>query len=173
MSSTRRSRLEVVAASALALLVLASPASPQAGAMAPARKPAAAPRPAAASPAVTAPQPVPTYSYRVEGRRDPFLSLVGPQTEDRKDCKGNGAACLAVGELTLKGILYSRGSYLAMVQGPDLKTYIVHPNDRLADGTIRAITADSLVILQEVNDPLSLTKQREVRKTLRALEEVK
>jgi len=60
-----------------------------------------------------------------------------------------------------------------MVQGPDLKTYIVHPNDRLFDGTVRAITADSLVILQDVNDPLSLTKQREVRKTLRAIEEVK
>ena len=35
------------------------------------------------------------------------------------------------------------------------------------------IAADSVLILQEVSDPLSLAKQREVRKTLRAVEEVK
>ena len=38
---------------------------------------------------------------------------------------------------------------------------------------VKAITVDSMLILQEVNDPLSLTKQREIRKTLRAVEEVK
>ena len=37
----------------------------------------------------------------------------------------------------------------------------------------RAITADTVVCLQDVNDPLSLTKQREVRMTLRAVTEAK
>ena len=41
------------------------------------------------------------------------------------------------------------------------------------DGTIRSIIADAMVILQQVNDPLSLEKQREVRKTLRQTEEAK
>ena len=36
------------------------------------------------------------------------------------------------------------------------------------DGTIRAITNQAVVLMQEVNDPLSLEKQREVRKSLRA-----
>ena len=45
--------------------------------------------------------------------------------------------------------------------------------DKLSDGTIRTITADSMVILQQVNDPLSLEKQREVRKVLRQTEEAK
>jgi len=64
--------------------------------------------------------------------------------------------------------------YLAIVQGPNEKRQlIVRPNDRFADGVVKAITADSMLILQEVNDPLSLTKQREIRKTLRAVEEVK
>jgi len=44
---------------------------------------------------------------------------------------------------------------------------------KLADGVIRQITANSVVILQEVNDPLSLEKQREVRKFLRGGDEVK
>jgi hypothetical protein len=54
-----------------------------------------------------------------------------------------------------------------MLQGADGRTYIVRPGDRLWDGTIRAITANAVVILQQVNDPLSLEKQREVRKTIR------
>ena len=35
------------------------------------------------------------------------------------------------------------------------------------------VTTDGLVIMQEVNDPLSLVKQRVVRKPLRAQEDVK
>jgi hypothetical protein len=49
----------------------------------------------------------------------------------------------------------------------------VRVNDRLLDGSVRAITSDTLVLMQDVNDPLSLTKQREVRKTLRAAVDVK
>jgi len=45
--------------------------------------------------------------------------------------------------------------------------------DKLSDGTIRSISKDSLVILQHVNDPLSLEKEREVRKLLRQTEEAK
>jgi Tfp pilus assembly protein PilP len=65
----------------------------------------------------------------------------------------------------------SQGGYVAILQGSDSKTYIVRPGEQLADGTIRSITADALVILQQVNDPLSLEKQREVRKVLRQTEE--
>jgi hypothetical protein len=122
-----------------------------------------------------APTTTDTYSYRPEGRRDPFVSLVN-RGSDRKEGQRppEGLRGIFAGDLVLKGILVSRGAYLAIVQGPDAKRpYIAHTNDRLADGVIRAITADSLLILQEVNDPLSLTKQREIRKTLRVVEEVK
>jgi Tfp pilus assembly protein PilP len=81
--------------------------------------------------------------------------------------QGEGLSSLAADELTVKGIVQSRGGYIAMVQGPDAKTYIVHPNDRLLDGIVKAITAQAIVILQEVNDPLSIIKQREIRKALR------
>ena len=59
------------------------------------------------------------------------------------------------------------------LQGPDNRTYIVHQGDKLADGTIKTITPQGLVVIQEVNDPLSLVKQREVRKLLRSLEDAK
>ncbi len=113
------------------------------------------------------------YSYRPEGRRDPFVSLLTLRGLEAKPKRGEGLASITIGEVSLRGILQSRGAYLALLQGPDNKTYIAHPSDRLADGTIRAITADTIILLQEVNDPLSLTKQREVRKTIRVLEEVK
>jgi hypothetical protein len=58
-----------------------------------------------------------------------------------------------------------------MIKGPDNRTYIVHQGDKLADGTIKSITPQGLVLLQEVNDPLSLVKQREIRKLLRSLED--
>jgi len=130
----------------------------------PAAPPASAPVPASAPEG---------YSYRAEGRRDPFVSLLNRGTDVRQRT-AEGLAGLLASDVVLKGILQNRGTFLAIVQGPDGKRqYIAHPNDRFADGVVKAITADSMLILQEVNDPLSLTKQREIRKSLRSVEEVK
>ncbi len=71
------------------------------------------------------------------------------------------------------GVLQSRSGLIAMVQGPDNRTYIVHPGDKLLDGAIKSITPQGLVIEQAVNDPLSVVKQREVRKLLRGIEDAK
>jgi Tfp pilus assembly protein PilP len=139
----------------------------------------AAPRPAddaskTAAPANDQAKPDSTdaYAYEPAGRRDPFLTLIGPTT-DMRSKKGEGAAGMAVNEISVRGVLESKGKLVAMVKGPDNKTYIVHQGDRLLDGAIRSITPQGLVIEQEVNDPLSVVKQREVRKLLRGLEETK
>jgi type IV pilus assembly protein PilP len=126
-------------------------------------------RPVPAGPAAATPQ-APPYSYNPEGRRDPFVSLLrrGTDTGRTQGRATEGVAGMLVNELVLKGIMRSRTHYVALVQGPDNKTYVVRVNDRLADGSVRAITADAMVLMQDVNDPLSATKQREVRKTLRA-----
>ena len=137
----------------------------------PATPPAAAPTPAQPS-AATPPAPE-AYTYRPEGRRDPFLSLLGGGDGRVTSRKGEGATSLTVGEISVRGIMQSRGALVAMITGPDNKTYIVHQGDKLLDGTIKTITAQGLVIVQEVNDPLSLIKQREVRKLLRSLEDAK
>jgi len=156
----------------------AKPAAPQ---NPPAEKPApatpAAPQgaapPAAANPAATPPAQE-AYTYRADGRRDPFLNLVGLGTEGKViSHKGEGATGLTVSEISVRGIMQSRGALVAMIQGPDNKTYIVHQGDKLLDGTIKSVTPQGLVFVQEVNDPLSLIKQREVRKLLRSLEDAK
>jgi hypothetical protein len=141
----------------------------------PAQQPVPASKPGGAvqAGATAAPQPEP-YSYDPDGRRDPFVSLVARGLEPASTGRrGEGLAGLSTAEIAVKGVLLSQGSYVAMVQGPDMKTYVVHPNDRLLDGIVKSVGAQGLVIIQEVNDPLSLIKQREVRKGLRAMEEGK
>lgn len=113
---------------------------------------------------------LPAYSYDPEGRRDPFVSLIRRGTGEagiRQGRPAAGISGLLVGEIVLKGIMQSREAFVALVQGPDGKTHLVRVNERLLDGSVRAITQDTLILMQDVNDPLSLTKQREVRLTLR------
>ena len=99
---------------------------------------------------------------------------MGTGTEPHVTSKrGDGAAGMTLAEISVRGIVQSRGELVAMVQGPDNRTYIVHQGDKLADGTIKTITPQGLVVIQQVNDPLSLVKQREVRKLLRSLEDAK
>jgi Tfp pilus assembly protein PilP len=116
------------------------------------------------------------YTYDPQGRRDPFVSLLrrgSDVTRSSAGSRANGLAGLETSEVTLKGTIASQGTYVGILQGSDNKTYIVRAGDKLLDGTIRAISPDSMVIAQQVTDPLSLEKQREVRKVLRQTEEGK
>ena len=118
--------------------------------------------------------PPEAYAYQSGGRRDPFINLLGTGSEPNLASKrGEGAGGLAVAEISVRGIVQSRGTLMAMVQGPDKKTILVHQGDKFADGTVKTITPQGLVIVQEVNDPLSLIKQREIRKQLRSPEDGK
>ncbi|HVH25393.1 MAG TPA: hypothetical protein VM818_01490 [Vicinamibacterales bacterium] len=108
------------------------------------------------------------YTYQPDGRRDPFLNLLGTGAPAPVGRRGEGAAGLAVAEIIVRGVVQARGELLAMIQGPDNKTYIVHEGDKFVDGTVRSVTPQGLVIIQEVNDPLSLVKQREIQKLLRS-----
>ena len=122
------------------------------------------------------PSPPPNYQYEAQGRRDPFLSLFNRGTDAKGTAptrRAEGVAGLMTGELVVRGIIQTRGTWVAMVAGPDGKVYSVRAGDRIGDGVIRNVTPQAVVILQEVNDPLSLEKQREVRKLLRGGEEVK
>ena len=139
--------------------------TPAPAAAAPAEAPAAADKVSAAEPQ--------GFAYNPEGRRDPFVSLLRRGSDARSQAKVAGLGGLGTAEVSLRGVLTSQGAFVGILQGADSKNYIVRVGDRLSDGTIRAITKDAMVILQQVNDPLSLEKQREVRKLLRQTEEAK
>ena len=159
---------------------VAAPAASPAPAAAAAPAPAAAPveafeadiKPAGSAPAATGvAAPAQGYTYNAEGRRDPFVPLLkgsGKQAlATTSVARAAGLAGLSTADVTLRGVLVSQGAYVAMLHGTDEKNYIVRTGDKLADGTIRTITSEMMLIQQQVNDPLSKQKEREVRKMLR------
>jgi type IV pilus assembly protein PilP len=130
----------------------------------------------APSPAQPEKPPAPdVFSYNPEGRRDPFVSLLfrGGDAKPSRDNRPDGLPGMLISEIVLRGILKDKTGFVAMVSGPDNKTHIIRGNDKVYDGTVKAITADSVIFSQDVNDPLSLVKQREVRKYLRTTQEGK
>jgi Tfp pilus assembly protein PilP len=150
-----RSTLALVASAVISLSASAQTPPPPA----PVEQPAATPAP-------------PAFTYDPSGRRDPFVSLVGRgAVQDPNGVRPAGVPGMLINEISLKGIMKERSGFVALVQGPDKKTYAIRSGQRLFDGSVKAITQDTIVFSQDVNDPLSLVKQKEVRKTLRSGEE--
>ena len=107
-------------------------ALPAAAAQAPAATPPAAPATPATAPstpgtttagaASPAPAPGDGYSYQPDGRRDPFQNLIGIGSDVRATGKrADGAAGLSVAEVTVSGVLESRGARVGgdiLAEGP-------------------------------------------------------
>jgi Tfp pilus assembly protein PilP len=132
------------------------------------QKPAPAPQPGTAAAQPAGPPP-PTFTYDPSGRRDPFRSLIGRGADPHgTGVRPAGVAGLLINEVKLTGILGPRGGpFVAIIQGPDNKSYQLKAGQKLLDGSVKSITQDTVVFAQDVNDPLSLVKQREIRRTLR------
>ncbi len=153
-----------VAVGLMAIGASAQQAPPAAG-----TPPAATPGAPAQPGAKPVPPPAPAFTYNPEGRRDPFVSLLGRGGDPRlSGVRPTGVPGLLINEISIKGILRDRGGFVAMIQGSDNKTYVIKAGDRLLDGTVKSIVLDAVVFSQDVNDPLSLVKQKEIRKTLRS-----
>ena len=160
----------------LLMLVVATGAAAHAQTPAPVPPQQVPASPAPAPSAAVAPLEPAGFNYEPQGRRDPFVTLVRRGAETPGSAPGTRPAGLGgftVDEVSLRGTVKGREGFVAMLQATDNKTYLVRPGDRLLDGSVRAITATAVVIVQRVNDPLSLETEREVRKVLRQTEEAK
>jgi Tfp pilus assembly protein PilP len=112
------------------------------------------------------------YVYGSQGRRDPFVSLLKPIGPDRGSGQRKpGMEGFLIQEVALKGIVRDRTGYIAILLGTDGKSYFVKNGQRLYDGVVTAIDAASVTFRQEITDPLSTMKNRDVRKTLYPSEE--
>ena len=164
---------------ALALAVaVAVPALAQAPPPAPAGAPAPDPSPATdtiKSIIDQELQPDPTgYTYSPQGRRDPFVSLLKPVSADQgARTRRPGMEGFLIQEVALKGIVRTPKGFTAMLLGTDGKSYFVNVGQRLFDGVIVSIDATTVTLRQEVSDPLSTVKSRDVRKTLYPTEEAR
>jgi Tfp pilus assembly protein PilP len=125
-------------------------------------------RPAPASAQASSGRQTPGWSYDPQGRRDPFISLRNrTTTASTTQNRPPGLAGVTISEIAIRGIVRSGADFLALVQAPDGRTFQLRRNAKLFDGVVKQITIDAVVFTQEVNDPLSLVKQREVRKTMK------
>ena len=122
------------------------------------------------------------YSYNPQGRRDPFVSLVRPVGPQGGKVRPQGLPGFLIQEVALKGVVRTQGGglgsatqagYIAILQGTDGKSYFVTVGQRMFDGAIVAIDASSVSFRQEVTDPLSPVRTRDVRKTLYPIEEAR
>jgi type IV pilus assembly protein PilP len=158
----------------VALAAFSSVAAQQLGQAPPAQPAPAQPQSAESQPAQTTAKPSDTsapFTYTPEGRRDPFVSLIGKGSDPKvQGTRPPGIPGLLINEVSVKGIVRNSSGYVALIQGADNKTYIVKAGDRLLDGTVKSILQDAVVFSQDVSDPLSLVKQKEIRKPLRSAE---
>jgi type IV pilus assembly protein PilP len=114
------------------------------------------------------------YTYDPKGRRDPFVSLLKPVSADTGPrSRPPGLKGFLIQEVALKGIVKTQNRYTGMLLGTDGKSYFVGVGDRLYDGVIIAIDASTVTFRQEVTDPLSTVKTRDVKKTLYPTEEAR
>jgi type IV pilus assembly protein PilP len=120
-------------------------------------------------------QPDPTgYSYNPQGRRDPFVSLLKPVSADQGvKTRRPGMEGFLIQEVALKGIVRTPKGYTAMLLGTDGKSYFVQQGQRLFDGVVTKIDATAVTFRQEITDPLSTVKSRDVKKTLYPSEEAR
>jgi Tfp pilus assembly protein PilP len=123
------------------------------------------------------------FTYNPQGRRDPFVSLQRPVAADRgPKTRKPGMEGFLIQEVALKGIVKtagggagvaSRPGYIAIFLGTDGKSYFVNVGQRLFDGVITAVDASSVSFRQEVTDPLSPVKTRDLKKSLYGSEEAR
>lgn len=111
----------------------------------------------------------PPTDYRGIGRRDPFAPLVettpaAPKPGASPARRAPGLAGMTVADVVLKGIIASGPTRLALLEGPDGKSYLARAQDRLQDGLVRRIDADAVVL---VTTGPARGGSREIRKALR------
>jgi len=175
--------MKPAASAALALLLVATFAATalaQAPPPPPAATGAASPAPPEAGAELKNPvdqelQPDPTgFNYNPQGRRDPFVSLLKPVSADQGvKTRRPGMEGFLIQEVALKGIVRTPKGYIAMMLGTDGKSYFVKESQRLFDGVVTRIDATAVTFRQEITDPLSTVKSRDVKKTLYPSEEAR
>lgn len=114
------------------------------------------------------------YDYNPAGRRDPFISLVRRTTQatgTSANPRPTGLGGLSIEQIRMTGVVKGRQGFSAIVKGVDNRTYYVKAGDELYDGKVRAVTADAMFLIQNVNDPLSDARTREIKRLLRPEQE--
>jgi Tfp pilus assembly protein PilP len=112
------------------------------------------------------------FVYNSDGRRDPFKNLLQGRNSSLSREALEGIAGLTISELVLEGIMrISAGKYKAFLKGPKNHPYDVTVGDKVYDGEIVEINANSVVFKQILTIALGGTKEKKLVKWLNPEEE--
>ncbi len=109
------------------------------------------------------------YGYDPAGRRDPFRSLLNPQSQAdlTRGPRPEGIEGLLIGDINLTGVFVLPEGPVAQIQTSDRdRSYLLRIGDKLYDGDVVSVSLEELVFRQILDDPTALTPFREVVKRL-------
>jgi len=99
------------------------------------------------------------------GRRDPFVSPVVNLGAVGSGCS-SGKRCLAIDQISLRGIVKSDNGMIAVVVNATDKAYFLRENDPVFNGYVIRITGDSVVFKETFHDRLGKPLTRDITKTI-------
>jgi hypothetical protein len=99
------------------------------------------------------------------GRRDPFVSPVVNHSMVGSGCS-TGKRCLAIDQISLKGVVRAEAGMIAVVVNALDKAYFLRENDPVFNGYVVKITGDSIIFKETIQDKLGKPFTREVTKRI-------
>jgi len=82
---------------------------------------------------------------------DPFKDILGT---DEKERNTENLEDMRIEELDLRGIAVVKGKYIAYVIGVNKKGYILREEQKLFDGYVKKISANEIIYMLKVEDPV-------------------
>ena len=101
----------------------------------------------------------------ITGRRDPFVSPVVNRSMIGSGCS-MGKRCLAIDQVSLKGVVKAEAGMIAVVVNAMDKAYFLRENDPVFNGYVVKITGDSIIFKETIQDRLGKSFTREVTKKI-------
>ena len=112
----------------------------------------------------------PPSGYDDGTRRDPFVSLLLSKRAAAAPGRPTaGLAGLSVSDAMVTGLVKSGSKVLAILQGPDGKSFMAHSQDRLLDGVVKSIDTEGVVFVAQVADAAGVSRPREIRKPIHVM----
>jgi hypothetical protein len=114
-------------------------------------------------------------SFKPSNRRDPFLNPTftkkgSKPNEDEEESRGApppGIGGTLIAQAALQGISIRENGKVAIVRGSDTRAYFLREGDRLFDGYLKTIEADSITLVRETKMKSGKVITQDVTKRLR------